>query len=329
MPNSIKYSTTGDTQSLKKGNFYFGVGDVGKGPSESTGYYQGISPPSNGYTIYGNQNGSFTAIYCANNDSQLINFTNGFSNQTFSTATQCLNWYMTQTGFACINRDYESIVTTGLTVSIDAGFTASYSTSGNTWYDNSYNGNNATLINTPTYSSGYLNFSKSSSEYGTIPNIGTLQNWTAEVWVRFNSSLTNQVGMVIGNQFNGSTSINFTIGTNNAPTTYNIVAGFYQNAWRNTTGFSPALNTWYQIVGTYDGSTIRQYVNGNASGGTLNISATLQSGGEVRLMRRWDDVVSSSNLIDGDLAISRIYNRALSATEILQNYNAQKSRFGL
>ena len=329
MPNSIKYSVTGDTQSIRKGNFYFGVGDVGKGPSESTGHYQGISPPSNGYTIYGNESGTFTAIYCANNDTQLINFTNGFSNQTFTTVTQCLNWYMTQSGFACVNRDYESIVTSGLTINIDAGFTGSYSTSGNTWYDTSYNADHATLFNTPTYSSGYLNFSKSNSEYGTIPNIGTLQNWSVEVWVRFTSSLSGQVSMVLGNQFNLSTSINFTIGTNSAPSSYNIVVGFFESGWYNTTGFAPTLNTWYQIVGTYDGSTIRQYVNGSASGGTLNVSKTLQSGGEVRIMRRWDDVVSSSNLFDGDLAIGRIYNRTLTTTEVLQNFNAQKSRFGL
>jgi hypothetical protein len=52
MPNTIKYSTSGDTQSLKKGNFYIGVGDVPKGPSNTTGHWQGITPPTSGYTIY-------------------------------------------------------------------------------------------------------------------------------------------------------------------------------------------------------------------------------------------------------------------------------------
>jgi hypothetical protein len=42
MPNAIKYSTTGDTLSLKKGNIFFGVGDVGKGPSSATTYYNGV-----------------------------------------------------------------------------------------------------------------------------------------------------------------------------------------------------------------------------------------------------------------------------------------------
>ena len=100
-------------------------------------------------------------------------------------------------------------------------------------------------------------------------------------------------------------------------------------SWRNTTGFAPVVGTWYQIVGTYDGTTIRQYVNGAASGGTVTISKTLQSGGEIRIMRRWDAALAASNLLGGNLAIARIYNRALSANEISQNYNAQKGRFGL
>lgn len=227
---------------------------------------------------------------------------------------------------------YEGPATSGLTLSLDAGNSSSYPGTGSTWTNLVGGSGNATLINSPTYNSansGYLNFSKTSLEYATVPNIGTIQNWTVEVWVRFTSSLTGQVASVVGNQFNLSSSLNFSIGTNNAPGSYNIVAGFFQNGWYNTTGFAPTLNTWYQIVGTYDGSTIKQYVNGTASGGTLNVSATLQSGGEVRMMKRWDSALTSGNLIDGDLSIVRIYNRALNATEITQNYNANKSRFGL
>jgi hypothetical protein len=215
---------------------------------------------------------------------------------------------------------------------VDAGFTASYSTSGSSWYDVSLSGGTATLQNSPTYSSssgGIITFSKTSSQYATLPNIGSKSVWTCEVWVRFSSSLTGQISSVITNQFNGASSLNFSIGTNNAPSSYNIVAGFFDGAWRNTTGFAPILNTWYQIAGTYDGSTIRQYVNGSASGGTLNYAGTSTSGGQIRMMGRWDTLAGSVNYIDGDLAIARIYNRALTAAEILQNFNAQKGRFGL
>ena len=55
MPNAIKYNTSAETLALKKGNFWIGTGDVGKGPTSSTGFYNGITPPSGGYTIYLNK----------------------------------------------------------------------------------------------------------------------------------------------------------------------------------------------------------------------------------------------------------------------------------
>jgi hypothetical protein len=105
------------------------------------------------------------------------------------------------------------------------------------------------------------------------------------------------------------------------------VVGFFNGSWRNTTGFDPLTNTWYQVVGTYDGSVITQYVNGMASGGTVNYVGTSQSGGEIRLMRRWDGTVTTNNLINGDLSIVRVYNTALNSTQILQNYNENVNRF--
>ncbi len=330
MPNSIKYNTSVETRSLRKSNFYLGVGDIEKGPTSTSGFWNGITPPTSGYTIYQNKVSNGPSIYVANNDTELISFTNHIAGTNYTNANQCFNYFATQSDKMVVDRDYETIVTNGLVYNLDAGFIPSYPRSGSTWNDVSLSARTATLINTPTFnSSGYINFSKASSQYATTPDIGVLQNWTVEAWVRFSSSLNGQVAMVVGNQFNGSTSINFTIGTNGAPSSYNIQVGFFQNGWNNTIGFAPALNTWYQIVGRYGGGQLSQFVNGVASGGTVNVTATLASGGEIRLMRRWDDIVSSTNLIDGDLGIVRIYNRFLSSTEILQNYNAQKARFGL
>ncbi len=331
MPNTIKYSTTGDTLSLRKGNWYIGVGDTGKGPTSNTNHWNGITPTAGGYTIYENKASNGPSIRVPVDDSTLISYANNFyGGSNINSVYSAITYLNSNTTTMVVDRDYETIVTNGLVYNLDAGFVPSYPKSGSTWNDVSLSARTATLINTPTFnSSGYINFSKSSSQYATTPNIGTIQTWTVEAWVRFSSSLNGQVAMVVGNQYNGSTSINFTIGTNGAPSSYNIQVGFFQNGWNNTTGFAPALNTWYQIVGRYGGGQLSQFVNGVASGGTVNVTATLASGGEIRLMRRWDDAVSSTNLIDGDLGIVRIYNRFLSSTEILQNYNAQKARFGL
>ncbi len=217
-----------------------------------------------------------------------------------------------------------------LLVYLDSGNLSSYPGSGSTWTDLQGGDNNATLINSPIYSSNYsgiLSFDDTSLEYGTIPNIGNLSNWTVEVWFRLTTALTGKVTSIISNEFDLVNKLNFSIGTNNAPSNYNLAVGYFNGAWRTTTGFIPQTNVWYQVVGTYDGSTIRQYVNGSASGGTLNYIGTSQSGGEIRLMRRWDSSLTAGNLVDGDLAIVKIYNIALSGTDILQSYNDTYTRF--
>ena len=110
--------------------------------------------------------------------------------------------------------------------------------------------------------------------------------------------------------------------------TTNISAGFFDGAWHNTSGFQPAVNTWYQSVGTYDGSTLVQYVNG-ASQSSLSYTGTPSSGGLVRIASRWDDQASSIDFFPGDIAIVKIYNTALSGADVLQNFNANRLRFGI
>ncbi len=217
----------------------------------------------------------------------------------------------------------------GLIFCLDGGNVKSYPGTGTTWNDVSLRKNNTTLVNTPTYNaSGHLSFASASSQYATAPSPGNLNTWTAEAFVRFTSSFGTKVAMVVGGQYNGTNMLNFTIGTNNAPTNYNIAVGFFDGAWRSTTGVNYALNTWHHIVGTYDGTTIRQYTNG-AQVDSLNYTGTPTSGGEIRINRRWDDVVSSGNLFDTDIGAIRIYSRALTAAEVLQNFNAVRGRFGI
>lgn len=334
MSNVIKYSS-GATPSgcLRRGNMLIGNGTSDYGNT----FYSGITPSAGGYTIYQNKVSGGPSIYTPSSDSDLITMTNTQvagsvgSPASYTTAAQCLNYYTSQSDKICVNMDYEGIVTSGLIINVDAGFTPSYPKGGTGWYDSSGNSNNATLINSPTYSSGSggsIAFDDVSLQYATISNVGNLSVWTVEVWFNLTTSLAGKVTSIMSNVFNGSV-LNFSVGTNNAPANTNLAVGFYNGAWRSTAGFVPSINTWYQVVGTYDGTTIRQYVNGSANGGNLTYSGTPTSGGGIRLMARWDDISTSPNYADGNLAIARLYNRSLSAAEITQNYNAQKGRFGL
>jgi len=335
MPNYVQYSTSNLTGSLRKSNVALGVTTASiAGPTSVSNWYTGITPAAGKYIIYKTAASGDPDIFCPQTDTELYNFVimQGGTSANTTSVSASLSWISTQTNLLAVNFDYENIVTDGLKINIDAGFVGSYPTTSSTWYDLSGNASNATLFSIPAFTgsnSGSLTFSTASLNYGTIPNIGSINNWTAECWVKFNSTTTGQVAMVIGNQFNGTNAINFTIGTNGAPTSYNIQAGFFDGGWRTTTGFAPTVGTWYQVVGTYDGTTIRQYVNGSASGGTVTYSGTPTSGGEIRLMRRWDSTVNVNDLFNGNLAIARVYNRALTAAEVLQNYNAQRGRFGI
>lgn len=203
--------------------------------------------------------------------------------------------------------------------------TASYAGSGDTWYDLSGDGNNGTLYNTPIYNQTYFSFDKDSFEWASVPDLGDLSTWSIETWFKITSTLTGQITAVICNEFDLVNKLNFSMGTNNAPGSYNMCIGFFDGAWHNTTGFAPVLDTWYHCVGTYDGTTIKQYVNG-ALNTQLSYAGTPQSGGDVRIARRWDSADNNSiNFFPCDIGLVRIYSDVLTAGQILANYTEYSS----
>lgn len=224
-----------------------------------------------------------------------------------------------------------NIVMNGLVLNLDSANLRSYGGSGSSWGDLSKK-NQVTLYNTPGYSStnyGNLSFANTSTQYAeTTTNFQSLSTWTVEVWVRFNAipASGTDVSALITGLYNGSNAVNFTLGVIGVPADGLIRAGFFDGSWRQTSGHQPVAGTWYHYVGTYDGTNITLYVNGVQFSQTA-YTGTPTSGGTVRIARRWDSTATSSNFTDGPIPIARIYNRALTSTEVLQNYNALKNRF--
>jgi hypothetical protein len=164
---------------------------------------------------------------------------------------------------------------------------------------------------------GSTNYIPASSVTDAFWNAGS---WTASVWVKFTSVNKGSDNAVFGHGF-GSTSN----GLHLAERSTKVYFGFYSNDL--TGNFTLAANTWYNITWVFNYSTkLKQiYVNGNFdnSGGTVGYGGT---GSNTEFGRYpW----STGSVLNGSMPIINLYNRVLTASEILQNYNATKSRFGL
>jgi hypothetical protein len=222
------------------------------------------------------------------------------------------------------------IVKNNLVFNLDASNVQSYPATGNTWYDISGRNRNATLYNSPTFrneNGGILSFSDTSFQYGETAVAEDINRWTAECWVRITKSLSGKPTSIITGQYDLASKLNFSLGTNESPSFFRISAGFFDGGWRIAPGFAPTLFKWYHFAGTYDGARVAFFVNGLLYS-SLNYVGTPQSGGTFRICRRWDESASNAiNFLNGDVGTIRVYNVALSPTQILQNYNATASRF--
>jgi Concanavalin A-like lectin/glucanases superfamily len=215
-----------------------------------------------------------------------------------------------------------------LVLDLDAGNPASYPGSGTTWTD-PVSGLPFTLYGGVTYSSsngGYLTFNSGLNQYAQSPSsLSLLPTWTVETWHYYTGVNAGPTPCIVTEIYTGG-GINFTLGAINNDTT-GLCAGWYNGGQWIYTGASYFLtpNTWYQLVGTYDGTFPKLYVNNTlvATGVTAGGSAYNSSAG-IRLMRRWDD----TNYWGGNLAIVKIYSGDIGAGGVAASWAANRSRFG-
>jgi hypothetical protein len=320
MPNPIKYTTGSESLALKKGNFYIGTGDVGKGPSDVTGYYQGVSPSGGGYVIYMNKPGApgDLSYHNATNDSELISFTNNLAGTSYTTVQECLVYYASQTDKVVLNHDFPPIVTNGLVLNIDAGFTPSYPTSGTTWYN--LNGtNNGTLTNGPTFNNnGYITFDGVDDYVLGGSNLGISGDTSLSIsyFARWDgASFSTNFPSGVGNNTVSNTNRGLSTTWSNG----RIALDFWVNRFRATSAL--IVQTWYYVVFTKSpgliGSTSKLYVNGKEVAGAVEgTNTTPNILDSPFVVGRLD----STRWFNGRISSSQIYNRTLSESEILQNY---------
>jgi hypothetical protein len=327
MPNRIKSTKTPTANTIKVGNFVLGVvTGVTYSPTSTTSFYNGYDVPSGGYVVYQNKTTLGPSVFAPTGNTQMVNLTKALGNATATTIYDSLKWINTRNTIIAVNRNYENIVTNGLTMSLDAGFTPSYPLSGTSWTDLSFSGNNGTLTNGPTYSSsngGTIVFD-GTNDYVNVPAKSSqlTGDITVEAWIYITSGPSDWV-RIIGTGANPSGNRTFGLW-------YDIsMRLLWQRYGANNVGIQPAnvlsYNTWYYVAATTIGSSQEIYLNGSSVGTSTNTGPWAASNEDITI----GSAVGIHTYLTGNISISRIYDRGLSSTEILQNYNSQKSRYGL
>ena len=216
------------------------------------------------------------------------------------------------------------IVDDGLVLYLDAANPNSYNPSTPlTWRDISRNGNNGTLTNSPTFNSanrGSIVFD-GVDDFVQISASLNITTATFVVWLRRNGNQNTYDGILFSRGTN-ITGISFYT-SNQLGYTWNNAVNTY--TW-NSSLIVPDL-TWCMcaISITSNSATAYLYQSTGLTTATNIVSHTSTILDDIKIGQ--DDF--GSRFFTGNIAQAQIYNRALTSTEILQNYNATKGRFGL
>ena len=217
---------------------------------------------------------------------------------------------------------------TGGTITYLNGYTIhTFTTSGTftpyLWNDTSGQGKEGNLINNVGFNSyqngGSLIFD-GTDDYVTVSNVynfGVSNAMTAEIWAKSDNATWNENGYLVSrrNQFIIHPLISSTV------VSFYIFSGGYASVSLTP----PSITVFNQYVLTYNAGDLRAYLNGSLGANSTVSSPIASYTGDTYIGK--DDFLA--RYLDGNVASVRLYNRALSAAEITQNYNAQKARFGL
>ena len=227
-----------------------------------------------------------------------------------------------------------NIVTDGLVAYWDAGNRASYPGTGNAWAGLA-SGNNATLYDDASFDSdnlGYIAFD-GTDDYAGVPasaSINITDKITIGIWVQFTRAIggLNDEAIVKGRSSEAQYSIH------RHGNDGNFRVALWTGAW-TVIGDSPdsgsafvlTSDVWWYLTGTYDRTEVSLYVDGVWKNSTNETDAITGDASHGLAMGGiyWSGSISGNAMTN--VALAQIYNRALTAAEVLQNYNATKGRF--
>ena len=152
-----------------------------------------------------------------------------------------------------------------------------------------------------------------------VSNI-SLTSGSVEAWVKMDSISGNKVIVAYGG--NGTNTGWLLQSENSTSNKIGFLVFGAASAYSGNTLSTGYLNNWTHFIGTYGGGAVKFYANGalvtsTATSTNVSSSSTLRVGNEY----------NRSYFLDGQLGLVRIYNKTLTAAEVLSNYNATKGRF--
>jgi hypothetical protein len=204
--------------------------------------------------------------------------------------------------------------------------------SGTSALDASGNANNGSLVNAPTYSSDVpstcpppsdlfsLAFVRASSQHVTVPDSPSLHfpanTISVAAWIKLTGSSTAQSYSIVtkGGGVDG-TNTSYILGINSSasPSNFNQLGLYVNGTWTNSSS-TITPNVWQHVAATYDGATVRLYINGVAAGSSPLAGSILDRSDPTMIGRQ--GTTCNCNYFQGSIDEARIYNRALTAGEI-------------
>jgi hypothetical protein len=231
---------------------------------------------------------------------------------------------------------YGGIVKDGLVLMLDAAKKDSYDRLGTTWRDISWNGNNGTLINSPVFNGdngGYINFD-GTNEYANLNNnnasVNVPLNHSLCVWCRPKGPGTDSDNAwVIMRGGDTSPFIEWGIAFEANNMRFRILNGASDSSvtYVSQPINSVSYNNWYQVCFSISSTNRVLYINGSQVGNQLGSFSLQSKSYSVRTnIARWGNATFLRQF-NGDISLIQLYHKTLSASEILQNYNATKGRY--
>lgn len=221
--------------------------------------------------------------------------------------------------------DGADIVQLNLQLYLNAANPASYPGSGTTWTDLSPNAYSTTLVGAPTWNSTYFNFPNTSARYVDTNQSLSAEEFSVGAWFRTSAG---GIKMIVSKETAGGSPWNYRIWLNGGQ----IVADVAKSGGSSqqlVSGLSTYNNNqWYFVMFTRDAVAWYLFVNGVQVNAVANsLSAPIVNAQELWIGR--SAYLGGSYQWVGDLGQIFVYDRALAGGEVVQNFDATKSTYGL